>query len=70
MEYRGVDLATGKEVFHFGPVKDGTNNVGEFLALVHALALCKQKGWGTVVIYRGYINAKAPRGRVGCWLVC
>lgn len=51
MEYRGVDLATGKEVFHFGPVKDGTNNIGEFLALVHALALCKQKGWGTVVIY-------------------
>lgn len=43
MEYRGVDLATGATVFHFGPVH-GTNNIGEFLAIVHALALLKQKG--------------------------
>ena len=38
MEYRCVDLKDGKEVFHFGPVH-GTNNIGEFLAIVHALAL-------------------------------
>ncbi len=43
MEYRGIDLATGQVVFHFGPVH-GTNNIGEFLAIVHALALMKQ--WG------------------------
>lgn len=43
MEYRGVYLLTGQEIFHFGPVH-GTNNVGEFLAIVHALALMKQKG--------------------------
>lgn len=43
MEYRGVDVRTGKEVFRQGPFEDGTNNVGEFLALVHALALLKQK---------------------------
>ncbi len=43
MEYRGVYLLTGKEVFHFGPVY-GTNNIGEFLAIVHALALLHQKG--------------------------
>ena len=44
MEYRGVYLLTGQEVFHFGPVY-GTNNIGEFLAIVHALALSwvKQK---------------------------
>lgn len=42
MEYRGVYLATGEEVFHFGPIF-GTNNIGEFLAIVHALALLKQK---------------------------
>lgn len=42
MEYRGVYLLTGQEVFHFGPVY-GTNNIGEFLAIVHALALMKQK---------------------------
>ena len=43
MEYRGVDLATGAQVFHYGPVY-GTNNIGEFLAIVHALALMEQKG--------------------------
>lgn len=42
MEYRGVYLLTGQEIFHFGPVY-GTNNIGEFLAIVHALALLKQK---------------------------
>jgi ribonuclease HI len=45
MEYRGVVVGTGEELFHYGPVPDGTNNIGEFLALVHALALCEQKGW-------------------------
>ena len=44
MEYRGVYVATGQEIFHIGPMKEGTNNVGEFLALVHGLALLKQKG--------------------------
>lgn len=43
MEYRGVDLATGQQVFHYGPVH-GTNNIGEFLAIVHALALMERHG--------------------------
>ena len=43
VEYRGVYVATGIEWFRVGPYKQGTNNVGEFLALVHALALMKQK---------------------------
>ncbi len=43
MEYRGIDLATGEQVFHYGPVH-GTNNIGEFLAIVHALALMEQRG--------------------------
>ena len=34
---------TGKEIFRQGPFEDGTNNVGEFLALVHGLALLKQQ---------------------------
>lgn len=42
MEYRGVYLQTGQEIFHFGPVH-GTNNIGEFLAIVHGLALLQQK---------------------------
>lgn len=44
MEYRGVYLRTGQTIFHNGPYEDGTNNIGEFLAIVHALALQKQKG--------------------------
>ena len=43
MEYRGVDLRSGCELFHLGPMH-GTNNVGEFLAIVHALALLKRQG--------------------------
>ncbi len=43
MEYRGIYLKTGQEIFRYGPVH-GTNNIGEFLAIVHAMALMKQKG--------------------------
>lgn len=42
MEYRGVDTQTHKQLFHQGPFLQGTNNVGEFLALVHGLAFLKQ----------------------------
>lgn len=42
MEYRGVNTQTSEEIFHRGPFADGTNNVGEFLALVHGLALLKE----------------------------
>ena len=41
MEYRGVYLKQGRQVFHYGPIY-GTNNIGEFLAIVHALALLKK----------------------------
>ena len=43
MEYRGVFVGDGVEIFHVGPLEEGTNNIGEFLAIVHALALLKQK---------------------------
>ena len=42
MEYRGVDTKSKKQLFHKGPYEQGTNNVGEFLALVHGLAFLKQ----------------------------
>lgn len=44
MEYRGVDLKTGKVIFHQGPFEDATNNIGEYLAIVHAMALMAQRG--------------------------
>lgn len=51
LEYRGVFLDNGTEFFHVGPFKKGTNNVGEFLAIVHALALMKKEGKESIPIY-------------------
>ncbi len=42
MEFRGVIADTGTEVFHRGPFPCGTNNIGEFLAIVLGLAYLKQ----------------------------
>ena len=44
MEYQGVDLKTGEVIFRIGPYEDDTNNIGEFLAIVHAMALMAKKG--------------------------
>lgn len=44
MEYQGVELKTGRVIFRIGPFKKSTNNIGEFLAIVHALALMKRLG--------------------------
>ena len=55
MEYRGVYLATGEEIFHFGPIM-GTNNIGEFLAIVHGLALLEKQN-STIPIYSDSRNA-------------
>lgn len=57
MEYRGVYLKTGKQIFHYGPIW-GTNNIGEFLAIVHGLALLKQKGLHNMPIYSDSRNAQ------------
>jgi ribonuclease HI len=41
LEYRCVHTGTKRQVFHEGPFQEGTNNVGEFLALVLALSSFK-----------------------------
>lgn len=51
IEYQGVSLATGQRIFHVGPIEGGTNNIGEYLALVHALALCAANGEPHRTIY-------------------
>ncbi|MBL7923057.1 MAG: ribonuclease H family protein [Bacteroidia bacterium] len=51
MEYRGVDFISGEEIFHMGPFKEGTNNIGEFLAIVHGLALLRQQHHPSKIIY-------------------
>lgn len=73
MEYRGVDTQTQKELFRQGPFAEGTNNIGEFLALVHGLAYLKKiksdrniytdsriaMGW----VVRGKCNTKLKKSR-------
>lgn len=49
MEYQGVDTKTKKVLFKQGPFQEGTNNIGEFLAIVHGLAFLKQKNSNRVI---------------------
>lgn len=46
MEYQGVDTESGQRIFHQGPFEEATNNIGEFLAIVHALAHLNKLGGG------------------------
>jgi ribonuclease HI len=50
VEYKGVDTQSGEVIFSVGPISKGTNNMGEFLAIVHALAHLKKQG-STRTIY-------------------
>jgi len=63
MEYRGVDTHTKKQLFHKGPFPQGTNNIGEFLALVHGLAFLKLHNSNRIIytdsrIAMGWIRKK------------
>jgi|GEM_PF-311727 len=56
MEYRCVDIKTGKVIFE-RMYDEATNNIGEFLAIVHALALYKRDGKELKIIYSDSLNA-------------
>lgn len=56
MEYQGVDTLSGIKIFHQGPFEEGTQNVGEFLAIVHALAHLKKQN-SNIPIYSDSRNA-------------
>lgn len=58
MEYRGVHSGTGELWFSKGPFQGASNNIGEFLALVHGLALLKQKNI-SIPLYSDSITAIA-----------
>jgi len=49
MEYRGVDTKTKKQLFIQGPFDEGTNNIGEFLALVHGLGYLKKQNSDRII---------------------
>ena len=51
MEYRGVLTHNKKQLFIKGPYNNGTNNIGEFLALVHGIALLNSKNNTGTPIY-------------------
>ncbi|MDO4512146.1 MAG: ribonuclease H family protein, partial [Bacteroidales bacterium] len=50
MQYRGVDIFSGEELFSFGPIA-GSDNAAEYLAIVHALALLKSQKKDRTAIY-------------------
>lgn len=39
IEWQGVDLVTGKKLFASKPYNTGTNNIAEFLAIIHGLSV-------------------------------
>lgn len=63
MEYQGVfvDFATQpvtpRGLFKSPVFEQGTNNIGEFLAIVHALAMEKKNGW-SYPVYSDSVNAQ------------
>lgn len=44
VEYQCVDTKTKEQIFHYGPLFESTNNIGEFLGLVHTIAHMKKIG--------------------------
>jgi len=56
LEYQGVDTKSGIRLFHQGPFPEGTVNIGEFLAIVHALALLKKKN-SNLPVYTDSVTA-------------
>lgn len=59
MEYRGVWVDTGRTAFRAGPFAGGTNNIAEYLAIVHALAWLAQRGDTSTAVYSDSRNAIA-----------
>ena len=55
MEYQGIYIPTRTRVFHYRAEK-GTNNIGEFLAIVHGLSYLKKHHLNQI-IYSDSVNA-------------
>lgn len=68
MEYQGVYVANRQQIFHFKtPV--GTNNIGEFLAIVHGLSYLKKHGLKQILysdsrIAIGWVRQKECRTKL------
>jgi ribonuclease HI len=69
MEYRGIHVETGAELFRKGPFEDASNNIGEFLGIVHALAFLHARNKHEMPVYSDskialtWVEAKECRTR-------
>ena len=69
MEYRGVSLWDNQQVFHH-KYEVGTNNIGEFLAIVECLARLKNAGREDITVYSdsmiaiGWVRRKECRTKL------
>lgn len=61
MEYRAVRVIDGAEVFHIGATKPliGTNNIAEYLAMIHLAAMLQKQGDFSTPIYTDSKNTFA-----------
>ena len=71
MEYRGVNVLTGEQLFIQGVYKEATNNIGEFLAIVHGLALLKKQNsdwpiYSDSITAISWIKAKKCKTKLEC----
>jgi len=51
IEFRGVDMDTMEELFHRGPYKNASSNIGEALGVVLGLAWLKQQKHPEYILY-------------------
>jgi len=65
MEYRGVDLQNGKEIFH-KKFELGTNNIWEFLAIVHGLWYLQKNKLDQTAIYTDSRTAMSRISKKKC----
>jgi len=65
MEYQGVNSETKEILFKMGPFNNATNNIGEFLALVHGIATLEKQS-KKKIIYSDSITAMSWVRKKNC----
>jgi ribonuclease HI len=63
LEYRGVMVKTGEVIFSRGPFPRGTNNIGEFLAIVDGMRYCRDHGLSVPIYSDSMVAIKWVRDR-------
>jgi ribonuclease HI len=66
VEYRGVMLPSMAEAFRFGPFRNGSNNIGEFLAIVNGMKWLEDRS----IMIPIYSDSKCAMGWVSGKGVC